>query len=974
MKNNQKMFVPSKFFSLVNLSFLISFSAVFFLLTSFNTVENKASLKILNPARKDVKTLKIELKNQLKVLIISDPETKTSACALALNTGSWDDPKQYPGMAHFVEHMLFHGSGAYPESDGFAHFLSSHHGNRNGYTSYLETLYYFSIPTTSIDEALDRFSRFFIDPLFDPNATSKELYAVDEEYKLNLTNDHYRIFQVEKELANSTHPYHLFTVGNKEILSSIPRKTLIDWYKNHYSSNRMTLVLYTNLSLDQASHLVDQKFGAIENRHLKRNPINESFFSSKQRGKVVYIEPLKELKKFTVQWEMDPKFAKDDSALKFLGYLLNRSSDNSLLTILKKQNLIENCSFSPQILGKDHALFAADFDLTEKGLNNLDVILAYLQNAFVTIQQSPPSKSLFDEMNKTAALDYTYQSRIKPSEEAVQSASALLKEPLASFPDQSILSSKYSKQELKEAISELTLEKGFFEVIAKPEKTQVKPTVEEKWTKSKYTLTALPQEWQQAEKLSSPTFQLPALNPFLPSDFALLPIKQTTPLKVVNNASHEVYFQQSEKIQEPKINYTLNFFSPQIDGSKQSTALIDLFLIHFLRENNELIREAALGGLDFGIHHKNLKLTLDLSGFSNKAPLFLTDLLNQMKNLKLSLAEFSEYKQELLELYANAQKNIALEQALEEVPYLLIEKGRYPSTLLEKEAALLTYENYQSFLKNLFQKNFLEGSFVGNLNENETKDLTLKIQEILDFKPTTREEISAANLPSSPSVIYKPTYQNGSALVLIVDQNPFSYRKRALQKLANPILNEAFFSALRSEEKVGYIAYTQDLEIKDHLYTLFFLQSDSFSGEALLEKSETFLTTFIKDLNQKIPAARFETLKKDLLVALKEPPKNLDILAAKLNRSAFLYQDLNYYNQIISALETVTYDEFLAFIATSFSENPKKIAIIAQKEKPAKLMGSYAFTTVEALKKKALLSKLKKQIPALTEKLQTQAK
>ena len=219
---------------------------------------------------------------------------------------------------------------------------------------------------------------------------------------------------------------------------------------------------------------------------------------------------------------------------------------------------------------------------------------------------------------------------------------------------------------------------------------------------------------------------------------------------------------------------------------------------------------------------------------------------------------------------------------------------------------------------------------------------------------------------ANPSVIYKPTNQNGSALVLIIDQNPFSYRKRALQKLANPILNEAFFHTLRSEEKVGYIAHTQDLEIKDHLYTLFFLQSDGFAGEVLLQKSEVFLTNFTKNLKQKIPLSRFETLKKDLLVALKEPPQNLDSLAVKLNRSAFLYQNLDYYDQIISVLEEVSYDEFLAFIQTSFSqENLKKTAIIGQKEKPSTLIPPYAFTTVEALKK---------QVLAPTEKLQAQKK
>lgn len=52
----------------------------------------------------------IRLANQLEALIIHDPETDKASAALDVNVGSFSDPKDMPGLAHAVEHMLFMGT------------------------------------------------------------------------------------------------------------------------------------------------------------------------------------------------------------------------------------------------------------------------------------------------------------------------------------------------------------------------------------------------------------------------------------------------------------------------------------------------------------------------------------------------------------------------------------------------------------------------------------------------------------------------------------------------------------------------------------------------------------------------------------------------------------------------------------------------------------------------------------------------
>jgi hypothetical protein len=52
----------------------------------------------------------IVLENRLEALLINDPETDKASAALDVNVGSFSDPKDMPGLAHAVEHMLFMGT------------------------------------------------------------------------------------------------------------------------------------------------------------------------------------------------------------------------------------------------------------------------------------------------------------------------------------------------------------------------------------------------------------------------------------------------------------------------------------------------------------------------------------------------------------------------------------------------------------------------------------------------------------------------------------------------------------------------------------------------------------------------------------------------------------------------------------------------------------------------------------------------
>jgi insulysin len=52
----------------------------------------------------------IKLENELEVLLVQDADTDKASAAMDVNVGNFSDPRDMPGLAHCVEHMLFMGT------------------------------------------------------------------------------------------------------------------------------------------------------------------------------------------------------------------------------------------------------------------------------------------------------------------------------------------------------------------------------------------------------------------------------------------------------------------------------------------------------------------------------------------------------------------------------------------------------------------------------------------------------------------------------------------------------------------------------------------------------------------------------------------------------------------------------------------------------------------------------------------------
>ena len=87
----------------------------------------------------------VVLPNNLRALLVHAPGSDRAAAAVSVARGSDHDPDEHPGLAHFVEHMLFIATGKYPEVDGFTNFVGTNGGGRSAYTAGDRTTYDFHV-------------------------------------------------------------------------------------------------------------------------------------------------------------------------------------------------------------------------------------------------------------------------------------------------------------------------------------------------------------------------------------------------------------------------------------------------------------------------------------------------------------------------------------------------------------------------------------------------------------------------------------------------------------------------------------------------------------------------------------------------------------------------------------------------------------------------------------------------------------
>eukprot|EP01102_Stenamoeba_stenopodia_P010549 TRINITY_DN3195_c0_g1_i1.p1 TRINITY_DN3195_c0_g1~~TRINITY_DN3195_c0_g1_i1.p1 ORF type:complete len:473 (+),score=107.38 TRINITY_DN3195_c0_g1_i1:22-1440(+) len=374
--------------------------------------------------------------NQLQILLISDPTTNISTASMSTAVGSFSDDDDVPGLAHFLEHMLFLGTKKYPNETSFDIFLSQHGGESNAYTDDEETNYYFEVDASYFYHALDMFAQFFIEPLFNPDATSRELNAVSSENDKNLNNDFWRIDQLLKSTSNPAHPFHKFGTGSIATLQTIPqqegidvRQRLLDFHSKYYSANILKLVVLGRESLDELERWVKEIFMLVPNNNRQiPNFSGIPVFRPEDYGLEFFIVPIKNIQRLEVYFLLDAtsQHYKILPTL-FFDRLFAYQGAGSLLSYLKQKGWAEDLSAELYVEEREFSIYSVSIDLTGAGLNHADEVLLNIFEYIHMINSTSNDDKLrvLTELKQLTDIDFRFQDATEVSDYVTEIGSKL---------------------------------------------------------------------------------------------------------------------------------------------------------------------------------------------------------------------------------------------------------------------------------------------------------------------------------------------------------------------------------------------------------------------------------------------------------------------------------------------------------------------------------------------------------------------
>ena len=202
------------------------------------------------------------LPNGLTLLVERNGSAPVVAALTHVKAGYFDEPDEWVGISHVLEHMYFKGTPTRPAGE-LARETQRLGGYLNAGTIYDKTVYYTVLPAA--DDALARAVDLQGDALmhaeFAEDELSRELEVIIQEAKRKLDTPPALAGETLFELLYAQHRIRRWRIGSEEVLRALTADDLRRYYRTRYTPERTIVALVGDLDLEHALDLASATYG-----------------------------------------------------------------------------------------------------------------------------------------------------------------------------------------------------------------------------------------------------------------------------------------------------------------------------------------------------------------------------------------------------------------------------------------------------------------------------------------------------------------------------------------------------------------------------------------------------------------------------------------------------------------------------------------------------------------------------------------
>ena len=205
-----------------------------------------------------------------------------------VKTGSINETDANSGVAHFLEHLFFKGTKLHPAGE-FDRILESKGAVVNAATSKDFTHYYITIPAEFFDEAMELHSDMLLNPQIPRKELEKERKVVLEEISKDGNTPAKKVYDNLNDMMYTTHPYKRKVIGSSDVISTIRREEILDYFNNFYAPSNMVTLVVGDVDTAGVIEKTSQSFNQPFKKVTKKSFRKEAPLSSQKR-KTEYLD------------------------------------------------------------------------------------------------------------------------------------------------------------------------------------------------------------------------------------------------------------------------------------------------------------------------------------------------------------------------------------------------------------------------------------------------------------------------------------------------------------------------------------------------------------------------------------------------------------------------------------------------------------------------------------------------------------
>jgi len=931
----------------------------------------------------------ILLNNSIKMVLISDPNTKTSSCSVGINAGYLED--DYEGTAHFLEHLLFMGSSKFPEQNTYHSYIQTCGGIDNAYTSDNVTCYYLELENEFLDKGIEMLSWFFREPLLDMKHINSEREIINSEHQKNILSDVWIMDDIFKKFIKKS-KYTNFGTGNSESLKDITKEDIMNFYNTYYTTDNMYVCIVdtddiktmTKKYLKYFEDIPEKKFVGEKDRFIKTklNTIEDNLIVFKSISQYNFLN-------YYIILNYNNKNQIDYQLINLISFIIGSEYTESFTYYLKENDIANFVKTNADYYYDYEAIITINITLHKTSLEIIELISMYLNSLLNKIYEIDENKFklIYDNFRKINLLQSLYNNKPESSEMSNEVVDNLIKGNDELCVIRKNFIPEYNSEIYKKFIMliddiEIKITTNF----------NIEGRKESDFLTSEHYKTKNYLINNKFNELNKKKDKIPIYynfdNLIIYSD---IPIKtdiintsinkKELPKLIYKDKVREVYLLEHNKYEKPILNISLIRENKKYI-EKQHSLIITIYKSLCLRILNYYLDTISNYKMYFSMNLSDEYLVYNFNGLDYVMKKFVNDIINKTSFYAIQINPLS--KKYFKEIIKDIKENLL--NFKYDSPYLLCLK--YLSIILSKDfmpdegikyVDKLTYEDFIEQLEKLlvFEKEIF--IIVGDLKncaeifkcDNLVIKNAMEYVEILGLESSkytaeileekTIDRIENSNVYQELNYVLKKEQVNPKEInnclidcyfvkkyelslvnnAIEKSQLKIIFRDKMLYDLIANLINEPLFDKIRTIDKLGYIVkstfkyHSYNSEAK--IFICYIIQSNH-KIENIYNSVNTFNDKFYKDFlsNKKKFKKLFENLKKSLVLDFEKNPTDLDeevmiYLTSVINKyGIFNYRELN-----LEILKNITFKNFEDYLENLFTNIIKsnRYHVILNKDK-----------------------------------------